>query len=68
MIVTFWAQTIKHSVKVVLPKGCFLERLNIHLCSKALSLSLSCRGNIWVIIPLDKHFGTEKRKQTLILP
>ena len=41
-----------------LPRGCFLEKLRYHLCSRALSLSGSCRGNIWVTTPLDIHLGT----------
>lgn len=46
--------------KVSLPRGCFLEKLRYHLCSKTLSFSWSWRGKIWVTIPLDMHLGTVK--------
>ena len=49
--------------KVSLPKGCFLEKLRYHLCSKTLSFSWSWRGKIWVTIPLDMQLGTERRKE-----
>ena len=46
--------------EVSLPRGCFLEKLRYHLCSKALSFSWSWRGKIWVTIPLDMQLGTVK--------
>lgn len=45
-------------LKKWLPRGCFLEKLRYHLCSRALSLSGSCKGKIWETTPLETHLGT----------